>query len=451
MAQPGLKEYIDSLSTSEILTINETVPRDEFISSFVMELDERKQTPVVRFNHVEDSAFPVVANLFASRERMASMIGTTLPDMYLRWREVQSQMFDPVIVDNGPIYEVIESENEVDVERLPISVHFRSDAGRYISSGIVVAKDPDTGTYNLSYHRMQMKDKNRFGVSLHSRGHLWDYFRRSREKGKDLEVAIIIGAHPLLYLAAGSKMGIDQDEYALAGGLYGEGIELVPCKTVDIDVPANAEIVLEGVILADTFEDEGPFCEYTGYSTSRSTRNVLQITGIMRRKNPLFLDLIPGYSNEHMLLGSVSKEVENMAILKDKFPMVLDVNLPKSGTHFHAFVKLRKTIECQPRQIMILLAGLDPYLKTIIAVDEDIDIYDEEEVLWAMATRMQPHKDALIIPDMMCNALDPSSEDGISSKLLIDATQPLDSESVQTCIECSDIREKAKNLLERIL
>jgi 4-hydroxy-3-polyprenylbenzoate decarboxylase len=313
----------------------------------------------------------------------------------------------------------------------------------------VVAKDPDTGVYNLSYHRMQLQGPNQFGISLHSRGHLWDYFRRAQLKGQDLEVAVIVGCHPAVYLAASSKIGIGEDECALAGALLGEGVEMVHCNTVELLVPASSELVLEGRIKADHFEDEGPFGEYTGYSTSRSTRTVMEVTCVMRREKALFMDLVPGFSCEHLLLGGAAKEAEILYLMKDRFHTVEDVYFPKSGTHFHAYIKMKKTAEGQPRQAMALLTGLDMYLKTIITVDDDIDIHSDEDVLWALATRMQPDERIMILPKLMCNVLDPSSHDGLSSKLLIDATLPLGQLPLQ-CREEPKAAALAQSLADRL-
>ena len=449
MAQDGLQEYLKKLDPSEILTIDRPVPEDGFISSFVLELEKNRLYPIVRLNSDGSSTMPVIANVFGTKKRIAAMVGATLDDFHVKWKNARQNMLPPAIVKTGLVQEVVVKGNDVDVTKLPIFQHFKSDAGRYVSSGITVGRDPDTGVSNLSYHRMMMKSKDTFGISLHSRGHLWDYFRRSREHGKDLEVAIIIGCHPLVYLGACGKMGIDQDEYELAGALLGEPLELVCCATIDAHVPASAEIVLEGKILAETFDDEGPFGEYTGYSTSRSTRNVFKVSAITHRKSPIFMDLVPGYSAEHLLLAGYGRMAEYMSILKERFPVVLDLNQPKSGTHFNTYIKIKKTAEVQPRQIMALMAGLDMYSKILVVVDDEIDIYDEEQVLWAIATRVQPHKDVSIIENMMCNVLDPSSEKGMSSKMFIDATSPLESEN-KRYDEDPAMRQLAREVMKEI-
>jgi UbiD family decarboxylase len=320
---------------------------------------------------------------------------------------------------------VIHLGAEVDAGLLPISRHFQQDAGRYIGSGILVCKDPDTGVRNLSYQRLHLRGPNRFGASLHSRGHIWDHLLRSEARGKNLEVAVVLGAHPAVHLAGGAKVAMEVDEFDIAGGLLRQPVELVKCQTIDLEVPANAEIVLEGELLASVHEDEGPYGEYTGYSTFRSTRNVFVVKAITRRQNPIYLDVIPGYSTEHLLLGRSAKEAHVFERLKEVVPTLKALNYPKSGTHFHAYMSFKKTAEGQARHALMLLFGLDSYIKLAVAVDEDIDVYNEEEVLWALATRFQADTNLFVVPKVFCNRLDPSSVEGMSAKLGLDATAPL--------------------------
>jgi UbiD family decarboxylase len=279
---------------------------------------------------------------------------------------------------------------------------------------------------NLSYQRLQMKGKDRFGASLHSRGHIWDHLLRSEARGQNLEVAVVLGAHPAVHLAAGAKVAMEVDELDIAGAMLGQPVELVKCRTIDVEVPANAEIVLEGELLANTHEEEGPFGEYTGYSTFRSTKNVFVLKAITRRASPIYLDIIPGYSTEHLLLGRAAKEAHVYHRLKEVVPNLKGLNYPKSGTHFHAYLSLDKTAEGQARHALMLLFGLDSYVKLAVAVDGDVDIYNEEDVLWAIATRFQADTDMFVVPKVFCNRLDPSAVDGMSAKLGLDATAPLD-------------------------
>ncbi|HEX9118620.1 MAG TPA: UbiD family decarboxylase, partial [Anaerolineae bacterium] len=277
---------------------------------------------------------------------------------------------------------------------------------------------------NLAYVRLQVKGPRKLGASLHSRQHTWDYLRRAEQRGQDLPVAVVIGAHPAVMLAAAAKLGIDQDEYDLAGALLGRPLPVCRCQTVDVSVPANAEIVIEGRLLANVHETEGPFGEYTGYVTGRSTHNVLEVSAITMRRDPIFVDIVPGNSTEHLSLGRVAKEAWLQRRMREALPFFVDFHFPSSGTHFHCFVRIEKTAEGQAQQAAQLLVGLDHYVKLVVVVDKDIDPADESAVMWAMATRMQADRDLTILPHTICNRLDPSSDDGLGAKLLIDATRP---------------------------
>jgi 2,5-furandicarboxylate decarboxylase 1 len=431
--EQSLRSFLDALPEEELLRIDTLDDLDHVKTALVLELDARKRHPVVRFDK-PGGGVPVVANLFADRARIARMAGTTLSEFNATWSHALEHLLPAVIVDVGPCQELVERGADVDVRNLPITRHFEGDAGRYISSGILVCKDPDTGVRNLSFQRLQLKGPDRFGASLHSRGHIWEHLQRCEARGKNLEVAVVIGCHPAIYLAGAAKVAMEVDELAIAGALLKRPVELVRCKTIDIEVPAEAEYVLEGEILASTQEDEGPFGEYTGYSTYRSTRNVFVVKAITRRERPIFLDIVPGMTNDHLLLGRSAKEAHVFGRLKEMVPNLVALNYPKSGTHFHAYLSLRKSAEGQARHALMLLFGLDSYIKFAVAVDADVDVYNDDEVLWAMATRFQADTDMFMVPKVFCNRLDPSSVDGMSAKLAIDATAPLEWDVKRTAL-----------------
>ena len=445
---PSLSDFLKQLSPDEVLEVVEPVDLDYFPTALVLELEKRQRAPVIWLEQPKGFDMPVVSNLFADRGRIARMAGVAPGQFNAAWLKAEANPIPPCIVPSGPVQEVVLTGSDVDAGRLPISRHFTQDAGRYISSGILVCKDPDTGVRNLSFQRLQLKAADRFGASLHSRGHIWDHLMRREAQGENLEVAVVIGAHPAIYLAAGAKVAMEVDEYDLAGALLGQPVDLVRCRTIDVEVPAEAEIVLEGEILANVHEAEGPFGEYTGYSTSRSTQNVFVVKAITRRAKPLYLDLIPGYSTEHLLLARVAKEAHVFERLKEMVPTLRALNYPKSGTHFHAYLSMKKTAEGQARHALMLLFGLDPYVKLAVALDEDIDVFNEQEVLWALATRFQADTDMFVVPKVFCNRLDPSSVDGMSAKLGLDATAPLSWDVERTTLPAEAV-EAARTLIAR--
>lgn len=426
--------------------IEEEVPRDHFTTAATLEVERMLEPPVLVFERVQGLAMPVVTGLFSSRSRIAYAIGTTANNLHHHWTEVSKKLIPAVKVSSGICQEVCYLGEEANAELLPLMAHFEQDAGRYITAGVSVAKDPDHGWGNLSFARMQLQGPRQFGISVHSRGHLWDYLQRAEARGQDLELAVVIGMHPAFLIGAASRVGIEIDEYDIVGALLGQPLELVQCKTVDLQVPAQAEIILEGVIEANRREPEGPFGEYTGYSTNRSTQNVFKVRAITHRTNPYFLDVCPGASRDHLFLGRVQKEAEVLRKVRQVLPNVTAIHYPTSGTHYHCYLAMKKQRPGDGRHAALLALGLDAYIKLVIVVDDDIDITNESEVMWALATRMQPAEDITIIDKMTCNVLDPSSQNGLSSKLAIDATRPLDWEP-QRCTVPGETLKRVRELL----
>jgi 4-hydroxy-3-polyprenylbenzoate decarboxylase len=318
---------------------------------------------------------------------------------------------------------VVATGSEIDLWTYPIPVHFSTDAGRYISGGVVIAKDPDTGTGNLNFTRLQVKDAATMGASLHSRGDLWNFQKRQEDNHKALQVAVAIGVHPAISIAAATQLPLDEDELELAGGLMGKAVPVTRAETVDLLVPAHAEMIIEGYIEAGAREDEGPFNEYTGYSTHRSTRHILHVTAITHRKDMIFQDVVPGNASEHLNLSKTSRVPRVFDLVKRTFSNVTAINYPFSGTHFHCYLSMRNPLPGQARQAMLLLFGLDMYLKLVIVVDDDIDVYNEQDVLWALSTRFQADRDLFVVEGVSCNLLDPSAHEGVAAKLGLDATR----------------------------
>ena len=293
-----------------------------------------------------------------------------------------------------------------------------------MTNAVIVAEDPVTGVANLSYHRSMPHARNALATSLHSRGHLWRMLQTAKARGDTLKVAMVIGAHPLFTLAAAARVPFGADERAIAGGLFGAPLQLVRTPSHGIGVPAAAEFVLEGTIDPDAHAEEGPFGEFTGYSSDRSTNNVLRIDAMMRRKDAWLVDVVGGPYAEHLTLARLPREAEMSEKLKARFPSVTAIHYPNSGTHFHCYVALKQSRDGEARQIMLALLGWDPYLKNVVAVDSDVDITDDAQVLWAIATHFQPHRDLFVVDGLPGSPLDPSSSaDGTTSRMGIDATR----------------------------
>jgi 2,5-furandicarboxylate decarboxylase 1 len=446
----GFLESIRQEHPDEICEIDRPVDLEYQMTAYAIELERHHRYPLLFFKQVKGFDYPVVVNTFASRRRIGLGIGLEEKDLVSGWTERASKRLAPVESAQAPVKEVVCTGNEIDLQRYPIPVHFEVDAGRYITGGVVVAKDPDTGVGNLNFTRMQVQGRAKFGASLHSRGDLWDFQRRQEERGKPLEVAVLIGVHPAISVAGATRLPVDEDEMELAGALMGQPVPIVPAETVDLMVPAHAEMVIEGYIEPGVRGDEGPFGEYTGYASARSTRHVFQVTAITHRRDMIFQDVVPGASAEHLNLSKVSRIPRTFEAVKKAFPNVVDMNYPMSGTHYHCYLSMRKTMEGQPKQAMLLLFGLDMYLKHIIVVDEDVDVYDEQQVLWALATRFQADRDLFVVPGVTSNLLDPSLDDSVGAKMGMDATQLLESQA-RTLHFSDDILNRVRDDVNRIL
>ena len=409
----------------ELLRVRERVALDYDVSAVAMELEREGRAPVLWFEKVGRSPFAVVANLFGARRRYALALGVKEEHLIEEWAARNDRTLAPVLVKRAPVHEVVWSGKELDLTRLPIMRHFAEDAGPYITNAILVAKDPETGVRNASFHRMQLKGKTRLGTSLHSRRHLWNYMQRAEERGEDLPIAVVIGAHPAVTFGALWKGPIGADEYAVIGGLMGTPLRVARGLSVGIEVPAEAEIVLEGRILAKRREPEGPFAEFTGYASARSTEHVVEISAISHRKEALYQDIVPGISDEHTSLLAVPSEARLLRSLRQHFPNTTAVSYPKSGCcRLHAYIAMRKPAPGQAKNAAAVAFGDDLSLKLVVVVDDDVDIREDREVLWAMATRMQADEDVDVVRNAMGAILDPSNRAGLTAKMIVDATRP---------------------------
>lgn len=408
----------------DVMVMSEHVRDGQDLTALVFELARRGRDPMLVAEHVGEPGTTVVTNMFASRTRVARLLGASVDQLHQTYQASAAGAVPVEVLETGPVFDQVTSGPAVDLTDLPLLTHFASDRAPYITSGIIVAEGEQPGTGNLSYHRSMVHSRTELATSLHSRGHLWRLLQAASDAGRPLPVAMVVGGHPLFMLAASARVGFGVDERQIAGGLFGEPLQVVRTPGYGIGVPATADLVLEGTIDAAAYAEEGPFGEFSGYSSDRSTNNVLHVETVLRRDDLILADVVGGNSDEHLNLARIPRESEMAQKLMDRFPDVLAVHYPNSGVHFHAYVALRQGRPGQARQVLLGLLGWDPYLKTAIAVDDDIDLTDDAHVLWAMATHVQPHRDLITIDGLPGSPLDPSSSaTGATSRLGIDATR----------------------------
>jgi len=431
-----LDEY-RSRYADDVFVVEDEVSPDQDVTALVWALAAQGRDPMLLFERVNGTR--VVTNIFASRQRIARLLGCEVGSIHKTYQEKARRAVEPKVVARGPILDSV--EERVDLTKLPLLKHFETDRAPYITNGLVCAQD------NLSYHRAMVHSKTELATSLHSRGHLWRLLENSKPKA--LPVAMVVGAHPLFMLAASARVAFGMDERRIAGGLFGEPLQVVKTPKHGISVPAFAEIVLEGTLDPEAKVEEGPFGEFTGYSSNRTTNTLFKVETILKRRDAILVDVVGGNSPEHLNLSRVPRESEMAEKLMERFPGVTRLYYPNSGVHFHAYVALRARREGEARQVMLALLGWDPYLKTVIAVDDDIDVGDDSQVMWALAAHFQPHRDVLIVDGLPGSALDPSASGaGTTSRMGLDATRGPGFEGVRARISDAAMARAAK-LLKR--
>ena len=436
----------------EVVRVAEPVAADYDVMALVLEYERRRRWPVLLFERVAGHDIPVVCNVIASRRALAFALGVAERDLAQEYARRIKERRKPVVVPDPPFHRRVLRGAEVDLAQLPIPLYFPGDAGRYLTAGMLVARDPDTGVETEGYHRFQVKGRDRMGVSLHSRRRMFEYQRRAEARGQALPCAVVLGLHPLVSMGSLAYPPADVGKFEVVGGLFGEPLEVAPCTTIDLHVPAHAEIVIEGEIAAGAREPEGPFGEFTGYFSRRSTEHVFTVTAVAMRERPWFQSIGSGRAGDHITTLGLVREAEILNALTRVIPNVTGVHVPLSGTSsFTAYVALRQGRPGEAKHAIPIVLGVDHYLKLVIVVDDDIDVFDESDVLWAVATRMQADRDLVVIPGSLGALLDPSADDrGVTAKLGIDATRPFGEPFAEKLVMAADRMAWARALVDRL-
>jgi len=422
-----LRAWLDLLAASDRLAVARPGVNLRFeLAAIAKKLDGEKAT---FFPRPDGHAVPVISGLTSDRGWMAEAMGVGNDRLLATFQEATLNPLPWREVTSAPAQEVV--HRDVDLARLlPIPVHNELDSGPYITAGLLIARNPKTGAQNVTIHRLQLSGPNRLGVLLLPR-HTLRFFQMAEEAGNDLAVAIVIGVDPLTLLASQAIAPLDFDELTIAGALHGRPLDVVKCLTSDIRVPAQAEIVLEGRILARVREMEGPFGEFPQYYGERAEQHVIEIDAVTHRKQAIFHTILGG-GIEHLLLGGIPREATIMAHLRRSFPGVRDVHLSRGGTcRYHLNVQLDKRHEGEGKNVIMGAFGAHYDIKHVVVVDADVDIHNPAEVEWAITTRFQADRDLVVVSQAQGSKLDPSSRNGVSAKMGFDATIPLASPAMK--------------------
>lgn len=378
----------------------------------------------VLLSNIKGYDIPIVSGICNTREKIAQSIGCEVENITDKIIEASE---NPIKISNFKNLDEYASI-KADLSKLPILTHYKNDGGAYITAGVVIAKDPETGVQNASIHRMLVLNNNKLAIRIVPRN-LFTYFKKAEKLGKDLNIAIAIGMDPAVLLASTTGPSIDQDEMEIANAFKDGDLSLVQCEESDLNVP-DADIILEGKISIKDKVKEGPFVDLTDtYDVIRDQPVITLSKMHIKKDNPMYHAILPA-GFEHKLLQGLPQEPRIFKAIKNMLPTVKNVVLTEGGCCWlHAVVSIKKQTQGDAKNVIMAALSAHPSLKHVVIVDEDINIFDPEDVEYAIATRVKGDDDIIIIPKARGSSLDPVAlPDGTTTKIGVDATKILGKE-----------------------
>jgi UbiD family decarboxylase len=402
----------------------EVDPRFELASVLML----RDEGPAQIFENVAGYNMPVVAHVLNSRMRFADALGVTRAELEERLQNALTNPIPPSLVRDAPVQQCVH-EAPVDVGALlPVPHWFERERAPYITAGVIIAKDPRTGRRNVSIARLRLEGGARLMAGIAPNHHLAILAAKARERGQKLEIAIAIGNHPAVLLGSQMYVGLGEDEFDIAGGLLGEPVELVKCRTVGVEVPAHAEMVLEALLDAGDQIEEGPVSEFHGFYVDYGNGIAAHVQCIAHREQPMFQAILPGYAAEHCLLGGVAIGATLTRDLRRLIPSVRRVFITDGGMgRMHAVISMHCPRVGEGKRAIILAMGHVNLLKQVVVIEDDIDPEDARMVEWSVAARFRGEEDLVILPDMRADRCDPVAQDQLITKIgMVATTRPGD-------------------------
>jgi 2,5-furandicarboxylate decarboxylase 1 len=412
-------------------------------------LSLRQNGPAQLFERIGDGpAMPVVGNLLNSRGRIARGLGIERKELHSYCLGALRDRIAPAIVNEGPVQEIARSSVDDLARLIPVPTWFEREAGPYVTAGVVVAKDPETGRRNVSIARLRLEGGARMMAGIAHNHHLYRLAEKMKALGRPLEIAVVIGNHPAVLLASQMYVDLGDDEFSIAGGLLREPLRLVKCKTVALEVPAEAEIVVEGLLRPDRLIEEGPVSEFPGFYVSYGPGPGMDVACVTHRADAIYQAILPGYAPEHCLLGAVAIETVVSHALQRVIPSVRGVHVTDGGMgRLHAIVTMHRPAPGEGKRAVLLAMGQVNLLKLVIVVDDDIDPEDWRQVEWSLAARFRGHEDLIVLPGVKADRCDPVQQDLLVTKIgMIATTSPGDG----TAGSRSEFALPPRDLLERV-
>lgn len=402
--------------TDNVIEIKEEISTEYEITKIL----KKHPHDTLIFTNIKDTNMNIITGICNTREKIAKSINTTVDKIT---ENIIQATNNPTKITNIKNYDEIYPNNEeANLNKLPILKHYPKDKGKYITAGIVIAKDPETGQTNASIHRMLVHNDKQLGIRIVPR-QLYTYYKKAEEQQKPLEIAIAIGLNPSTLLASTTSIPITENELEVANTFQKGKLTLVKCESVDIEAP-ECEILLEGRIEPNERKSEGPFVDLTDTYDKIRDEPVINLTKMHYKDNPYYHAILPA-GNEHKLLQGLPQEPRIYNSVKNTLPTVQNVVLTEGGCCWlHAVVSIKKQTEGDAKNVMMAALSAHPSLKHCVIVDEDINIFDPTDVEYAIATRVKGDDDIIIIPKARGSSLDPVAQiDGTTTKIGVDATK----------------------------
>jgi 2,5-furandicarboxylate decarboxylase 1 len=422
-AFPGIRDFVAYLrKTGELLTLSTPLDPKFEISAMLSELGKRKG-PAILFENVKGYRFPIVGNILGTRKRLSIALGVEQEDLIEAALHKSEKRLLPILIrDQSPKITITKKE-KIDLPGLlPILTHYSKDSGPYITSGITSASDPRDGVVGRGLHRMEVRGKNQLGISLLNPP-LSEIYTQYKKENKKMEVATVIGVDPAILIAAVFKIPRGTDKLSVAGGLRGEPVGLVKAETVDLDIPAYAEIAIEGFIDPKGKEADGTLGESSGYYMTFPKSPSIHVTGITYRKEACFQAIIPWGLEVDTLLSFIHG-MDFIPKMKKEIPSVQKIHMIPKTFGSHVVMSIDTDNKGEIRRALTLALSF-PSIKKAVVVDRDVEVEDDHDVEWAIATRFQGDRDLIILSSLRGQPIDPSSGEGfLTTKIGIDATRP---------------------------
>jgi UbiD family decarboxylase len=390
----------------------------------------RDRGPAQFFRRVLGHGLPVVGNLLNTRPKIARALGVPTERLQAHLIQALDEGIPPEIVAAGPVQAVVHTAPLDLPSLLPVPTWFEREGGPYITAGVIVARDPDTGRRNVSIARLRLEGGDRLLAGIAPSHHLSELARRAHARGQALPIAVSIGNHPAVLVASQMYVALGHDEYEIAGRLLGEPLRLVRCASLDLEVPAEAEIVLEGWLYPGELIEEGPVSEFPGFYVRYGPGQAVHAQAVTHRADAVYQAILPGYAAEHVLLGAVAIGATTCRALQRVLPRVQQVHVTDGGMgRLHAVISLRQPRPGEGKRAIQLAMGQTNLLKLVIAVDDDINPEDWAQVEWALAARFRGERDLLVIPEAPADRCEPQERGQTVTKVgIVATTQPGDGE-----------------------